>query len=113
MSMKRIKFGQGEPQYKRTPKFDQRKKGVEIQTYGLTQANEVVHCGPHWVPEISARWLYKLHRNWLRWRRWYDNLPENRKRNYPAKINPPIAFFAAHPIDNPPCSTWIRVTANP
>lgn len=88
-------------EYSRVPRFDRQKQGIEIQTIGFASDGSPVHAGVHWVPEISARYLWRLHHNWLRWRRWYDNLKENRKRNYPAKQNATVAFYCAHPIDNP------------
>jgi hypothetical protein len=86
---------------KRTPGFDRKGQGMEIQEYGMDASGKIVCAGVHWVPDISARYMWRLCSNWRRWRRWYDNLPENRGRDYPTKHDLPVRYWAAHPIDNP------------
>lgn len=76
-------------------KADLLKKGIEIQTVGMDR-DGLVHCGVHWVPALNARHLWKLHTHWLRWRKWYDNLPRN-KRLYGSKPTPLITAFYGYP----------------
>jgi len=102
--------------YMRHPKAGQlnrdiQKQGLEVQTWGLGgPSNVCVYAGVHFIPELSPRWLWKLHTHWLRWRKWYDNLPENRNQDYPAKHNPVVRFTGAHPIDDPKAVKWIEVS---
>lgn len=92
-------------------KRDLKKQGLEVQTFGFSNANECIYAGVHFVPELTPKWIYRLHTHWARWRKWYDNLPENRKRDYPAKHNPVVAFTGARPIDQDCNSTkWLRVS---
>lgn len=92
-------------------KRDLRKQGVEIQTWGVSRFDGTVYAGVHWVPELTARWVWKLHAHWARWRKWYDNLPENRKRDYPAKHNPQVVLTGAHPIAVPEQTVWLRLAS--
>lgn len=80
-------------------KADLLKKGIEIQTVGMDR-DGLVHCGVHWVPELNARNLWKLHTHWLRWRKWYDNLPRI-KRLYGINQIPLITEFYAYRIESP------------
>lgn len=93
-------------------KFSVRKpRAVEVQTWGLDSSKQLVCAGVHYMPSITARALYKLATSWRRWRRWYDNLPENKRRDYPAKHDCALAYYGAHPIDNPQAVKWLAVTA--
>jgi len=74
---------------------DIRKRGHEIQTYGLDCNGGLVHAGPHYVARFDSRTMYDLHRRWLRWRKWYDSKRENRSRDYPAKHSLPVKWFGA------------------
>jgi len=104
-------------QFKCEPKVCQQlkrlKAGVEIQTWGIASDNSLIFAGVHFVPEITARWLYRLLTNWQRWRKWYDSLPENRNRDYPAKHDPRVAFIGAHPIDAPKAIRWLKQPQTP
>lgn len=67
------------------PKPDRLKLGIKVQTYSCTLASDIISAGVHWMPEITARYVYKATSHWRRWRRWYDNRPYNIARRYPAK----------------------------
>lgn len=81
---------------------DHKRQGIEIQTYSYA-GNEGVHCGVHWVPEISARWLYRLESHWLRWRKWY-NRQTQRKEALPV-----VTMTVGFPIDNPEQQTVLHL----
>ncbi len=85
------------------------KQGVEVQEWGIDATHQLVYAGVHFIPEINARWLYRLHTNWQRWRKWYDSLPEN-AHDYPTKRILPVAFYGAHPIDEPRAVKWLEAT---
>ena len=109
MKIKRIPFNHQPKEPSREPRFSACKTGVEVQTWGLDASQNMVCAGVHYVPELSARWIYRLFQNWRRWRKWYDNRPENRKQDYPAKHCKPLAFYGAHPINNPKATLWLSV----
>lgn len=91
---------------------DLRKQGMEVQTWGVGPANELVYAGVHYVQEISGRSMYRLHNHWQRWRKWYDSLPENRERDYPAKHNPQVAWTGMRLVDaGPSTCRWLRLTS--
>jgi hypothetical protein len=69
---------------------DVRKRGLYVQVYAYA-AGAPVWAGAHYVPEISARAAVQIEKHWRRWRRWYDNLPANVARHYPAKEGPRAA----------------------
>jgi hypothetical protein len=80
---------------------DIRKQGIEVQTWGVSAAGETVYAGVHFVPEVSGRWMWHLHNHWRRWRKWYDNLPWNRREDYPAKHAPRVVVTLMHPVYEP------------
>lgn len=80
---------------------DIRKRGLYVQVCAYSD-NRLVWAGAHYVPEITARAAYRLESQWRRWRRWYDNLPANRERQYPAKVGPRAADrLCVFPIGEP------------
>lgn len=83
---------------------------IEVQVYGLDAQRKCVTAGVHWVHAITPRQLWLLATSWSRWRRWYDQLPENRNRDYPARGDEArLEWFGAFPIDRPNQATWIRM----
>lgn len=88
---------------------DLRKRGIEIQVYAYL-GRQVAWAGVHWAPEISARTAYYVERHWRRWRRWYDNLPANRARHYPAKEGPRGAdTLILFPVHQPAARSIYRI----
>lgn len=107
------KYPFGSPQ-----KRDHLKLGIEVQGYGYDTQGNPLCAGVHFVPELSAKWIWRIVQHWKRWRKWYDNRPENRKRAYPAKGNDLIiGLYGIHPIGKPSASQWLKVatgeTVNP
>ena len=115
MKTKRIRFGTtpANPQHINEPAFSARLKraraGIEVQTWGIAADRTLVYAGVHRVPELTAKWLFRLHRNNRRWRAWYDRLPGNRGRDYPAKHDPGVAFAGMHPVTEPAKTIWIKL----
>ena len=93
----------------RVPRFSASKRGLEVQTWGLDANQKLVCAGVDFVPELAARYIYRLFSNHRRWRKWYDSRRENRRRDYPAKHSNPIAYFGAHPIGQPTACLWLKV----
>lgn len=93
---------------------DARKRGTYMQLNAYTAAGVPVHCGPHYMdPRRISRELWRLEMHWRRWRRWYDNLPANRRRRYPAKEGPRAAqLLVAFPVAGPTTAqTVLRLPA--
>lgn len=76
---------------------------IEVQTCSWFDDGTIAHAGVHFVPAITASISTKLDRSWARWRRWYDNLPENRNSNYPAKADhgKRVAVCSMFPVGEP------------
>lgn len=90
---------------------DSRKRGEYVQVFAYA-GSAVVWAGPHYVPAITARAAYRLECHWRRWRRWYDRLPANRARRYPAKEGPRAAdTLILFPVDQPSCRSTYRMPA--
>jgi hypothetical protein len=90
---------------------DTRKRGTCVQVYAFAD-RQCTWAGVHYVPEISARAAYRLEHHWRRWRRWYDNLPNNRARNYPAKEGPRESnLLQIFPVGTPRDSHVYRIPA--
>lgn len=88
---------------------DTRKRGIEIQVYAYTDGKPR-WAGVHWVPAIDARAAYRLEMHHRRWRRWYDNLPANRKRTYPAKEGPHASdLLYVFPVSDPKAARYYRM----
>jgi hypothetical protein len=80
-------------------KFSRKKPGfMEIQTYGWSKEGEGLTAGVHFVPAITPKIIYQIAESWKRWRKWYDNLPENRNEQYTKGDNLRLATYGAHPL---------------
>lgn len=85
------------------------KRGVEVQAWGCAADNTLVYAGVHFIPELTAKWIYRLHANWARWRNWYDTRPHRINEDYPAKHSPAVAFIGAHPASDPKAVKWLKL----
>lgn len=86
------------------------KGSIEVQGYGLDSNQKIVCCGVRWVKQLTSEQIWRIADNWKRWRKWYDNKRENRKRNYPAKgSEKTLAWYGIHPIDNPKQIKWLKL----
>src|SRR5579859_4724178 len=64
--------------------------GIEYQTYAMAADRTLVHAGVSRHTSMDETVAWQIQRLWERWRNEYDNLPENIKRNYPAKNCPRV-----------------------
>ena len=79
---------------------------IEVQSWGIDAQKRLVFCGVDWLPSINHKFAYLIASNHKRWRRWYDNLPWNRKEDYPAKHDSQVHWIGLHSIDNPKNILW-------
>lgn len=87
------------------PKRDHLKTGIEVQGYGYDKNGQPLCAGVHFVPELSAKWIWRIAQQWKRWRKWYDNLPENQERCYPAHGDAVrLAWYGIFPVYGDPKS---------
>lgn len=81
------------------------KAGVEVQEIAWDPTMRVVCAGVHWVPEMGAKWAWKLARHWHRWLRWMERQRRlgrlGRQPAVPAQPVPVVAWWTFHPIDDP------------
>lgn len=90
-------------------KFSRKLPGlVEIQTVGWSKNNELLCAGVYYVPALTARIVYQIATSWRRWRKWYDNLPENRNEPYTHGDDLLLGCYGAHPIDDPKSVLYVQ-----
>lgn len=93
--------------YSGIPKQTARKQGIEIQTWGIAADLTLVCAGTYWVNALEPKAIFRCWHHWARWRRWYDNRPANKDRDYPAKHSKPVAYYGAHPVGQPGAMVWL------
>lgn len=76
---------------------------LEIQLYASGANGELIFAVPHFVREITAGKVRKLHDEWREWRSLYDACSKLKdpKCDYPAMHVPSVFSITAFPIDDP------------
>lgn len=97
---------------RRDPIRSRKKRGVEVQTWGVDANNQLVTAGVYFIRSICAKEIVAVFRHWKRWRNWYRYLPRQRRSGYADKPQPQCAFYGARPIDGDPKElVWVNVSA--